>query len=416
MNNKRFVRIVAIVLAFIMLLSVAMIAITALADSPAGASGIQERINQLRSQKRDLERDRREVQSRINEIEFERAAEIVKKQVLDDRIMITGLEIENVTSIISYYDLLIREKEYEVYLAQGREEEQFLKYRNRVRNMEENGIISYLEIIFGSTSFSDMLARIDFVADIMRADENTYQNLIAARSETEKAKVSLEDTRVEMEEEKAYLEAKEIELQEQLAEAHDLILQMELNIETQKQLREQVIADEARVLRDIETAVAELRAQQERERLARLREQQRAQAAAGGSVASTGELRWPCGGPSLVSSIFGTRRHPVFGDMRFHAGIDISVPHGTVVVAADGGTVVTSTYNSSYGNYVVIDHGNGRQTLYAHLSSRSVSVGAAVSKGQQIGLVGSTGISTGPHLHFEVIEGGSRINPRSRLG
>jgi len=415
MNNKRFVRIVAIVLAFIMLLSVAMIAITALADSSAGASGIQDRINQLRSQKRDLERDRRAVQSRINEIEFERAAEIVKKSVLDDRIMITGLEIENVTTIISYYDLLIREKEYEVYLAQGREEEQLQKYRSRVRNMEENGILSYLEIIFSSTSFSDMLARIDFVADIMRADENTYIDLVAARDATEVAKSSLENTRVEMEEEKTYLEAKEVELQEQLAEAHELIMQMEMNMETQKQLREQVIADEASVLRAIETAVAELRAQQERERLARLREQQRQQAAAGGPVTGTGELRWPTGGPSNVTSPFGTRKHPIFGDMRFHAGIDIGVPHGTVVVAADGGTVVTSTYNSSYGNYIVIDHGNGRQTLYAHLSTRSVGVHTSVSKGQQIGLVGSTGISTGPHLHFEVIENGSRINPRTRL-
>ena len=116
-----------------------------------------------------------------------------------------------------------------------------------------------------------------------------------------------------------------------------------------------------------------------------------------------------------VTSGFGMRKHPVFGDYRQHNGVDFYASHGAVVVAADSGTVITSTYNSSYGNYVVIAHGGGMTTLYAHLSSRSVSVGDGVSKGQQVGLVGSTGISTGPHLHFEVSVNGTRINPMTKL-
>jgi len=416
MNNKRFLRVIAVVLAILMLLSVVMIALTALADATASAQVTQGQINDLRNNKRELERRKREIQSQINTIEFERMTEITKKEVLDERIVLTGLEIDNANTIIAQYDILIREKEYEVFLAQGREDAQFAKYRSRVRDMEENGLISYLEIIFDSTSFSDMLARIDFVADIMRADENAYLSLIQARNETKAAKDDLELAKAEMDEEKAELELKEAELLEQLEEAHALIKKMEDDIEGQKQLRQQVIAEEERVQREINAAVAELARQQELERQRRLREQQSRQGSSGGgggAVSGTGELMWPTSGP--VTSHFGVRKHPVFGDMRQHSGIDIGAPHGATVVAADSGTVITSTYNSSYGNYVVISHGNGITTLYAHLSSRSVSVGTSVSKGQQVGLVGSTGISTGPHLHFEVSVNGSRVNPLTRL-
>ena len=414
MNNKRFVRIVAIVLAILMLLSVAMIAIEILTSSTASARVTQGEIDRLRGEKRELERQKREIQSKINTIEFERMTEIIKKEILDERITLTGDEIDNINSIISYYELLIREKEYEVFLAQDRENAQLDKYRNRVRDMEENGIITYLEIIFDSTSFSDMLARIDFVADIMRADENAYIGLIEARNETIAAKEDLELTKEELDEEKENLELKEAELLWQLEEAHALIKKMEENLETEKQLRLQVVAEEDRVQREINAKVAELARQQELERQRRLREQQRAQgSSAGMSVTGTGELMWPVGG--AITSEFGIRRHPVFGDMRQHNGIDIAASHGTIVVAADGGTVITSGYNSSYGNYVVISHGNGMTTLYAHLSSRSVNVGASVAKGQQVGLIGSTGISTGPHLHFEVSINGSRVNPRTRL-
>jgi len=414
MNNKKFVRIVAVVLALLMLLSVLMMIVF---ETTASARVTQGQIDQLRNDKRDLERQKREIQSKINTIEFERMKEIEKKEILDQRIVLTGLEIENINSIITQYNILIREKEYEVFLAQGREEAQLEKYRSRVRAMEENGLITYLEIIFDSTGFSDMLARIDFVTDIMRADEGAYLSLIDARNETEAAKVNLELAREEMDTEKAYLEVKEAELLEQLEEAHELIKRMEQDIDSERQLRDQVKAEEDRVQKEINALVAELARQQELERQRRLAAQQnRGSSGAGtssGTITGTGELMWPTSGS--VTSPFGVRRHPVFRDMRQHNGIDIGAPHGATVVAADGGTVITSTYNSSYGNYIVISHGNGMTTLYAHLSSRSVSVGANVSKGQQIGLVGSTGISTGPHLHFEVSVNGQRINPTSRL-
>ncbi|MCL2628122.1 MAG: peptidoglycan DD-metalloendopeptidase family protein [Oscillospiraceae bacterium] len=416
MNNKKFVRIVAVVLAILMLLSVAMIAISALADvsSSASSRATQAQIDKLKAEKRDFEREKREITSKINSIEFERLKEIEKKEVLDERIMLTGLEIDNINETISQYNTLIREKEYDIIVAQNREEAQLQRYKTRVRDMEENGIISYLEILFGSTSFSDLLARIDFVSDIMRADENSYNALQKARRDTLTAKDELEVTKVELEEELSYVEELKTELEEQLEEAHALIKKMEEDINTERALHQQVVAEEDRVQKEINAAVAELARLQEAERQARLRAIRNNQPSTGTTwVSGTGELMWPVSG--TVSSEFGIRTHPVFGDRRMHNGIDIGARHGTNVVAADSGTVITSTYNSSYGNYIVISHGSGVTTLYAHLSSRSVSVNASVTKGQVIGLVGSTGISTGPHLHFEVSVNGSRVNPRTKL-
>jgi len=400
MKGNCFVRIKATLLAAIVLLPVVIISLSSI-NPPAEARSrtrvTQTQIDKLREEKREYERQKNVIQSRINNIEFERMTELAKKSVLDDRIMLTGMEIDNITSIIEQYAILIREKEYEVVVAQKNEEEQLQKYRNRVRDMEENGVISYLELVFDSTSFADLLARVDFIADIMRADEKVYNELIEARLETIEAKEDLEQAKLEVEEEKVQLELKEIELLEQLEEASALIYAIEQDLEAEQALRAIVAEEENRIQNEINEKVEELRKQEEANR----------------AVRGTGELVWPANG--RITSGFGYRRHPVFGGRRFHNGIDIGARHGANVFAADSGSVIISAYNRGYGNYIVVNHGNGMTTLYAHLSSRKVSVGNAVSRGQVIGLIGSTGVSTGPHLHFEVSVNGSRINPMSKL-
>jgi len=363
----------------------------------ASARTTQKQIDKLREEKKEFERKRNDIQSKINAIEFERKTELAKKSVLDDRIMLTGLEIDNIIAIIDQYAILISEQQYEVAIAQAKEDAQFQKYKTRVRDMEENGVISYLELVFDSTSFADMLARLDFIGDIMRADERLYDGLIEARNETIAVKEALEQTKLEIEEEKASLEQKEAELLEELEEANAFIYALEQDLETERELRAMVAEEEDRVQQEINKKVEELKKQEEQSRLAR----------------GTGELMWPVNG--RLSSRFGWRQHPVFGSRRFHNGIDIAAPHGTNVVAADSGTVITSAYSGGYGNYIVISHGNGVTTLYAHLSSRKVSSGTTVAKGQVIGLIGSTGVSTGPHLHFEVSVSGSRIDPLKKL-
>ena len=408
MNSRRFHRIGTFALAVIMLFSTVLIALIALDDTTATARVTQGQINNLRNEKRDLEGQKRDIQAKIDNIEFERMNELAKKELLDQQIALTDLEIENIKQIIDQYTMLIREREYDVVIAQNREEAQLERYRSRVRDMEENGILTYLEILFDSTSFADLLARIDFVTDIMRADENSYIDLQIARTTTEEAKAALEDTKAELDDEKVYLEIKEAELNEQLEEAHELIRQLEADIETEVELRDQLIAEENRVQDEINRAVAQLRRQQEAARRAAQRSSSSSSgggATGGGWVSGSGQLMWPTSG--TLSSGFGGARN--------HQGIDISAPRGTTVVAADSGTVIRSTSAGAYGNMIVICHGNGMTTLYAHLNTRAVGVGASVSKGQMIGTVGSTGRSTGPHLHFEVSVGGARVNPLGKL-
>jgi murein DD-endopeptidase MepM/ murein hydrolase activator NlpD len=405
MRNKNFARIIAIILAALMLFSVLLVVLNAVTASAAVS---QKEIDKLKEEKKEYERRKREIQSQINNSEFERKTEVAKKSVLDDRIMLTDMEISNITETIAFYEELIEEKELEVIAAQEREDQQLLDYKERVRNMEENGVISYLEIVFDCTSFSDLLARLDFVGDIMQADERMYNDLQIAKQETEAAVVVLARTKVEMEEEKVQQEKLQAELEEQLEQANALIETIEADIESRRELYEEVEAEEEKVQREINQKVEELRRQQELER-------QKAAKAAGGSVKGTGVLGWPLPSSRNVTSPYGTRMHPTYKVYRKHTGIDIGGRHGASIVAADSGTVITSTYSSSYGNYVVISHGNGVTTLYAHMSSRKVSDGAKVTKGQVIGLVGSTGVSTGPHLHFEVSINGSRVNPLKYL-
>jgi len=407
MKNKRNKRIIAIILALLMALT---LVIGVVSSMTARATVTQSQINRLRDQQRDIRRQMQEAQAQINSLAFERLEALAQKSVLDDRIALTIMEIDLINETIDQLIILLEEKELEVIEAETREDIQLQRYRTRVRDMEENGVITYLDIIFNAASFSDLLARIDFVTEIMRADETLYQNLVTARLETIAAKERLEETKEELEEELILLEIREAELLERLEEAEALIRRIQSDFDAVTALHETYASEAERVQREINEAVAEL----ERQEAAR----RAAEAARGGSSGgsgrsnwATGDLTWPVPSSSAVSSYFGVRRHPVFGTNRMHNGIDIPARHGSNVVAAAEGTVIISTYNSSFGNYIVISHGGGLTTLYAHLSSRSVSRNDTVTRGQVIGRVGSTGVSTGPHLHFETSLNGTRVNP-----
>jgi len=393
MKKRRIlVRVLCLILAALMVASVVYIAV---GQETAGAV-TQSEIDKLKKQKEQIDRKRKEIQAQINSYEYKQKSLLAKKEVLDTQMDLTEQEIDNLTEQIQKFTDLIAVKEVEVQEAQKREDEQLTLFKQRLRIMEEGGSVSYLAVLFQANSFADLLARLDFIEQISKYDEFLYEQYKAAKHATIEAKESLEAAKAEREAQKAELEVKKEELAQQVEEAGKLIKEVEKSIAEAKALYEQESKEAESIQADINKKVAELKRQQEQ---------------GGKVVVGTGTLIWPTPSCYIVTSQFGRRYHPIFHEYRMHYGIDIGAKYGAAVQASDSGTVITSTYSSSYGNYIVISHGNGMTTLYAHLSSRSVKAGDKVTQGQTIGKVGSTGNSTGPHLHFEVSVNGSRVNP-----
>ena len=369
----------------------------------------QSQIDELKEQRNVIRAQRQEKQAIVEALEAEKADVVAQKQAMDERNMYTLQQIQLNNQEIELYDEMIAEKAAELEEAQRLENEQLERYRARVRAMEENGGYNILAIISKSDSSSDMLTAMDDVGEIMESDRQLEDAYIAARENTESVKADYEDTRAELEELKAQLKAEQEELEKDIEEAIQIILDLENDLENRQAEYDAIMAAEDAANATIDKLVAELEAQRAAEAAA-------AAAAAGGSSGggsanASGSFLWPVASYVYVSSRFGLRVHPITGKTKSHTGIDIASNQGTAVYASDGGTVTLAGWNGGYGNCIMIDHGNGYVTLYGHLSSISVSVGQTVSQGATIGAVGSTGNSTGPHLHFEVLKNGTRIDP-----
>lgn len=324
---------------------------------------------------------------------------MARKQLLDQQIANTAAQIQNTEAQIAEYAALITQTEAELAQAQEEEEAQYELFCARVRDMEERGTVSYWSVLFKATSFTDLLGRLDIINEIMDADQRVIDELQALQEEIETKKADLETGKAEEEAAKADLEAKKNELNTQRSEANAVIQQLTAN-ENETEA----------VLADLEAEQDALWAEAQR-----LSDQLIAQQAAQRPVHEIQPRRLYLAGRQPVHHFHGGRPGIAGGiGSTNHKGTDIGrVGYTSSVYAAKAGTVIVSQYSSSYGNYVVISHGSGNTTLYAHMSSRKVSVGQYVNQGDVIGITGSTGNSTGPHLHFEVTENGVRVNPLS---
>lgn len=398
MRKRRIL--VAVIAAVLALLMLVPILVSIFSAVTAGAIS-QADIDKLEKEAATLEQSKKELSARIKSLENEQSAMLEKKQLLDEQAEFTYQEILNTTAQIETYTILIAEKEVELEIAAAEEEAQIELYKVRVRAMEENGSISYVGILFAASSFSDLLARIDFINEIMEYDRNLAQELERAKLAVAQVKSELETAKAGQEDAKVLLLEKEAELQAQIEEASAIIVALSSNISSYSAEYDAAERERAAVEKEVEDMIAEL------ERL----EREAAAKGKAGNIVSTGTYIWPSNNSITVTSPYGSRPHPIFGYYKMHTGIDIGASYGTAVLAADSGTVVISTYNSAYGYYIVINHGSGNTTLYAHNSALYVEVGDTVSQGQTIAAVGSTGNSTGPHIHFEITVNGSRVNP-----
>lgn len=371
---------------------------TALVPSTAYAV-TQEQVDALKNRRDELIAQREAKQKEVEALEEEQAGVVEKKTAMDERNQYALEQMQLNSEEIALYNDMIAEKAREVEEARRLEEEQLERYRNRVRAMEENGELSLLALVLNANDLGEFLTAIDDMGEIMESDRRLEDEYIAARENTEQVKAEYEATKAELEEKQAVLQAEQAELEKQIEEAYAMLAEIEADLEAHREeyLQLEAWEDEARKVFD--------------EMAAELQRQKEQAAAAVPTIVGTGQFVWPTPSCYIVTSYYGSRMHPVYGYERMHTGIDIGAADGAAVVAADDGAVSYAGFMGGYGNCVMIDHGNGYTTLYAHLSTIGVSNGQTVSGGSTIGNVGSTGVSTGPHLHYEIREGGNCINP-----
>ncbi len=401
LRKDSLLKFLAVCLAVFLFLQLPLSVLDVSAASQSELDELNEEYDALQAKKNDL-------QSQIEALEASQSTNLAKKELLDEQVAVTQQQIDAANEQIAQYVTLIKEKQIEIADLEQKEAEQLELYKERVRIMEENGSVSYYSILFGASSFSDLLARLDFIDEIMNYDEMVYNEFVEAREATQAAKAELEATKAEQEAKKAELETLRAELDGQINEISAVLSEIESNISEYESLVNEADEEAENVQAEINRIEEELAAQQAANQGTNNNNNISAPVYSG-----DGTYIWPTAS-KYITSPYGMRLHPILGYYRYHSGVDIGGGGGNPVLAAAAGTVIISQWSDSYGYYVVINHGNST-TLYAHMSCLKVSVGQYVNQGDIIGNVGTTGLSTGYHLHFEISVNGSRIDPLTQF-
>lgn len=413
MHNKKFVRAVCLVLVAVMVFGLVIYGVGSLS---VGAIS-QADIDALEDERQAIRDQQQLVIEQMDALEDEKASVIARKEALDMQNELNRQEIEVINEQIALFDQMITDKEEELNEAIAAEEKQFEIYCGRVRAMEENSTWTYLSYVLKANSITELLGRIYDIRDIMAHDQNLGDEYHAAREFVAEVKAEYEEIQVKQEAKKTELLEEKAELEEEIEKAFIMIQELEDDIDayTDAYYENQLL--EVEVNAKIEQKRKELAAWQAQQQALQQQQQQQQQTPGTSTQPSVGTnagagYYWPVSS-TYITSCFGYRVHPIFGTTKYHAGVDVAANSGAAIGSAAAGTVGIAEYSSSYGYYVVVYHADGNSTLYAHMSSMAVSVGQSVSRGQTLGYVGSTGWSTGPHLHFEVRVGGSCVDPLS---
>ena len=393
MMKKKTVRLISCIVAGILVIAMlaSMLAsglvYAAAAEDDADEASLKDQLSQLEEQKSAVQERIADLTAQANDVQATREA-------LQQEIDLTKQEISTVEQYIERLQQQIDVKTTELEAAEKALAEKEEQFAQTVRTTYEQGDVSYLEVVLNASSFSDLLTRMEIVSAIMEDNQKTVDEYTAAKEDIEQKRDDLQDTQ---DEQKDYQENLSYKVDDLAAsEAEQAALQESLEAyKAESEAEYDRIASE---MQDVSNQIAALSAQ----------------AAANGSVPmGDGTLIWPTPSCTTTNSAYGYRVHPIYSTVKFHAGEDIPAGYGAEILAAASGTVVTAGWVSGYGNYTVIDHGGGLMTAYGHQSSFAVSVGDVVTQGQVIGYVGSTGNSTGPHLHFEVYVNGATVDPKS---
>ncbi len=420
-KSKRLVSILAGIMAAVMLLTL-LVGILPVSASAKSSSEIKEEL-------KDLKGDRSEIRDQLKDLAKKQDKTwdsiedmVAQKDNIDQQIGLLYIEMDNINRQVRTYTELIAANQEELDAAELTLAELNEKNKERIRAMEEEGEITFWSVFFKAKSFADLIDRLNMMKEIEQADQRRMNELseaaaavVDARNALQAEKDALEESRAALRESQAELDAKRAEAELLLAElnadkrAMDL-LEAEYEDEEAK-LSAEIAAAEVEYTKALKEEEAERKRREEEER--KKREEEAAKNPAP-SNPSNGTWGRPCSWRKLTSP-FGYRTHPTTGQWKFHNGVDLANDHGTPIYAVRSGTVTVATYGSTYGYYVTINHGDGFSSLYAHMTHYKVSKGQYVEKGQLIGYMGSTGRSTGPHLHFSIFYNGSAVNPMNYI-
>lgn len=384
LRRRTAVGILAGLLALLMVGGAILSALQVFAITKSEVDALKKQANEAGTRKKELKKELDSISSDMSTLE---------KQIilLDGQIEAQEEEIEVQNELLEQLTVMIVEKTIELEESEAEQARQYDNMKERIRYMAEHSSTSYLSILLSADSFSDFLNRMEIIHQISVRDEKLFEQLKAIRDRVAFEKQDLEMTKADAEATKAEMEANKKELEAQReAKVRRLEEAKQAKSAANKAYLE-MIEREEKLLDEYKKAAAKLAAQ---------------------STYVGGTFMWPLpASNNVVTCKYGMRTHPITGKYKLHSGVDLRASTGTKVYAANGGTVTTSAYSSAWGNYIIISHGGGVTTLYAHLNKRLVSKGDKVKRGAVIGYSGNSGYSTAPHLHFEIAKDGATYNP-----
>ncbi len=371
-----------------------------------------DKIRESEESKKQAEEERKSLKSSLTDVKSLLASLETTKNDLQNYITELDSDLSDINNKIDELNRLISDKEFEIKTTEAEleaarsvEEAQYNAMKRRIKFVYEHGEASKIEMLLSSKSFVDFLNKAEFINKMSAYDKrmlDSYidsKNLVAAKEQqlTEQ-KLGLEEARTAVQNEQDAIEALMEDKEKEINAYEGDISNKEAAIAEY----EAMIAEQDQIIKDLEKAILE-----EKKRL--LAENKKA------IVYDGGQFKWPAPSYTRISDEYGYRIHPILGTQQFHNGVDMAAPSGSPILAAYDGEVIAASYSPTMGNYIMIDHGDSLITIYMHASSVSVSEGQMVARGEQIGCVGSTGRSTGPHLHFSVRLNGSYVSPWNYL-
>ena len=428
-NRKRLVSVLAGIMAGVLLLTLVLGLLPTRANAMS-SSEIRAQINALRQEKKAISEEIKAVKEQYKKNEDDISDIVARKNVIDQEIGLLNAQIININEQISAFNVLIADKQDELDHAEERYAELNENTKDRIRAMEEDGSISYWEVLFKANSFSDLLDRMNMVEEIAASDQRRLKELGEAAEDVEQAQQELELEKADLQTTKEELDATQEELDGKRKEADELLLELLAKGAELEELQAMYEEQEKAFLNEIAQQEREYQQAKQREYLEWLSTSETTQPPtqattsggvtnnSGGSGGST-----PSGGGGWVipvaykrlESPFGNRTAPTSGASSYHQGVDLSADAGTPIYAARAGQVSAATYGSAAGYYVRINHMDGFSSIYMHMTNYVVRPGQNVNAGQLIGYVGRTGVATGNHLHFGISYNGAYVNPANYI-